>query len=138
MEPPFRLNLADRNWCGGSDKVDCLSESIRLSRKTLLIVTNAFARSEWGHVEMSFAQSKVIEANKDNMIVAVMEPIEALNLNPRLSLLMKRNGRLQWSEDPDGQSLFWEMLVEQMTQSNETFVWSSPSDTETEHLLRHS
>ncbi|ELT98274.1 hypothetical protein CAPTEDRAFT_76572, partial [Capitella teleta] len=109
-EPRMKLCLYERDWLVGHDIVHCISESIAQSRKVLLVVTNAFAKSQWCHLEMTMAQHKVIDSDNDNVILAIMEDIEPINLNPRLALLMKRRTYLEWTEDADGQRLFWVKL----------------------------
>ncbi|ELT91250.1 hypothetical protein CAPTEDRAFT_65706, partial [Capitella teleta] len=108
--PKLNLCLYERDWLVGHDIVHCITESIATSRKTLLIVTNAFAQSQWCHLEMTMAQHKVMDSDNDNVILAMMEDIEPINLNPRLALLMKRRTYLEWTEDADGQRLFWVKL----------------------------
>ncbi|ELU07995.1 hypothetical protein CAPTEDRAFT_41530, partial [Capitella teleta] len=64
-------------------------ESLEQSRKTRLLLTNAFARNQWCQLEMTMAQHRLIEKDNDNLLLAVMEDIEPINLNPRLCLMVK-------------------------------------------------
>ncbi|ELU00039.1 hypothetical protein CAPTEDRAFT_39649, partial [Capitella teleta] len=109
-QPAFKVCVYSRNWLVGRNIDECISESLEKSRKTLLLVTNAFAEYEWCQFEMTMAQHKLIANDNDNLLVAVMEDIEPINMTPRLRLLMKRKVFLQWTEDEAGQRLFWERL----------------------------
>ncbi|ELU10387.1 hypothetical protein CAPTEDRAFT_78162, partial [Capitella teleta] len=109
-QPPFKVCIYGRNWLIGRDIDKCIVESLDLSRKTLLLVTNAFAVSQWCQFEMTMAQHRLIEKDNDNLLLALMEDIEPVNLNPRLQLMMKRKVYLRWTEEEDGQRLFFESL----------------------------
>ncbi|ELT87569.1 hypothetical protein CAPTEDRAFT_66125, partial [Capitella teleta] len=108
--PKFCLCFYERNWLPGRDIVDCISESIRISRKTLLVITNSFTKCQWCYLEMTMAQHNVMNTDRDNVLLAVMEDIEEINLNPRLTLLMKSKPYLEWTNDNNGQLLFWEQM----------------------------
>jgi hypothetical protein len=134
-EPRMKLCLYERDWLVGHDIVHCISESIAQSRKVLLVVTNAFAKSQWCHLEMTMAQHKVIDSDNDNVILAIMEDIEPINLNPRLALLMKRRTYLEWTEDADGQRLFWVKLKESLCADSRSLLRATPSNDEMVSLL---
>ncbi|ELU06636.1 hypothetical protein CAPTEDRAFT_96626 [Capitella teleta] len=134
-QPPFKLCVYSRNWLAGSTISDCIIESLALSRKTLLLVTNAFAKSEWCQFEMTMAQHRLIETDNDNVVLAVMEDIEPMNLNPRLRLMMKRKIYLAWTDDPVGQLFFWESLKQLLRSDGRSLVESTPSADELRSVL---
>ncbi|ELU08854.1 hypothetical protein CAPTEDRAFT_38185, partial [Capitella teleta] len=115
-QPPFKVCVYSRNWLAGRNISESIVESLTLSRHTLLLVTNAFAKSQWCQFEMTMAQHRLIETDNDNVVLAVMEDIEPINLNPGLRLMMKRKVYLQWTDDEVGRRLFWKRL-KQMLQS---------------------
>jgi hypothetical protein len=92
--PPFRLSLYERDMLGGQDKVNYIMDVMAKSRKVLLVVTNVFAASQWCQLELTMAQHKVIDTDSDNVILALMEDILPINLNPRLALLLS----LWWTD----------------------------------------
>jgi hypothetical protein len=135
-KPPFRLSLYERDMLGGQDKVNYILDMMAKSRKVLLIVTNAFAANQWCQLELTMAQHKVVDTDSDNVILALMEDILPINLNPRLALLLRRKGRLRWTDHPDGQRLFWKKLVGELKARNESFAWSALETQEASSLLR--
>jgi hypothetical protein len=129
--PRLKLCIYERDWLAGRDIVDCIREAIDKSRKVLLVVTNAFALSQWGYLEMTMAYHTIMDTDRDNVIVAVMEDLDPINLNPRLALLMKRRTYLEWTEDADGQELFWERMKQTLHADGESLLGSLPTDEET-------
>ena len=134
-QPPFRLCVCSRNWLAGGTIADCVVESLAVSRKTLFVVTNAFAKSEWCQFELTMAQHHLIETDNDNLVLAVMEDIDEVNMNPRLRLLLKRKVYLQWTEDPVGQEFFWKKLEQTLRAAGGSLVEATPSNDEINALL---
>ena len=133
--PPFKLCVYSRNWLAGGTIADCIVESVAVSRKTLFLVTNAFARSEWCQYELAMAQHHFIETDKDNLIMAVMEDIKPINMNPRLQLLLKSKVYLRWTDDQIGQDLFWKRLEQMLRAEGRSLVEATPSSREIEEFL---
>ena len=50
-------------------------ESIEASRKSLLIVSNAFAASSWCQFELTMAQTRLFEEDRDSLILVLLEEI---------------------------------------------------------------
>ena len=106
----FTLCVHDRDWLLGRDIVDNIVQSIESSRKTLLVVSNAFAISQWCQLELTLAQHRLLEEDRNAMILVLLEPLKRENITPRLLLQMKRQTYMEWTEDPVGQKLFWKKL----------------------------
>ena len=73
--PKLRLCIHHRDWLVGRDITDNIVESIEASRKSLLIVSNAFAASSWCQFELTMAQTRLFEEDRDNLIVVLLEEI---------------------------------------------------------------
>ena len=69
----LQLCLHDRDWLGGIDIVDNIQQSIERSRKVVLIITNAFARSNWCQLELTMAQHRLFSEDRDNLILVMKE-----------------------------------------------------------------
>ena len=109
-EAEFTLCVHDRDWLLGRDIVENIVQSIESSRKTLLVVSNAFAISQWCQLELTLAQHRLLEDDRNAMILVLLEPLKRENITPRLLLQMKRQTYMAWTEDPVGQRLFWKKL----------------------------
>ena len=106
-----------------------------MSRKTLFLLTNAFAKSEWCQLELTLAQHHLIQSDNDNLVLALMEDIDPQHINPRLRLMMKRKIYLQWTDDPVGQELFWEKLQQLLRDDGGSIVEAMPTNEELQTLL---
>jgi hypothetical protein len=125
-DPPFKLCLFERDWMPGQDIFNLIGQSIEESRKTLLIVTNAFTQSEWCQLELTMAQHHLLEKDNENIILAVMEDIHPENITPRLLLEMKRRTYLEWTGEAVGQQLFWQKLKHSLRNQGSSFVRAMP------------
>src|SRR6218665_3976501 len=68
QECNLRLCIHERDWLPGRDIAENILESIDNSRKTLLIVSNAFALSPWCHFELTMAQTRLMEEDRDSLV----------------------------------------------------------------------
>src|SRR6218665_2451500 len=85
----LRLCIHERDWLPGRDIAENIMESIDNSRKTLLIVSNAFALSPWCHFELTMAQTRLMEEDRDSLVLILLEEIADCNLTLRLQIHMQ-------------------------------------------------
>ena len=78
--PKLRLCLHHRDWLAGPDITDNIVESIEASRKSLLVVSNAFAASSWCQFELTMAQTRLFEEDRDNLILVLLEEIAEVHI----------------------------------------------------------
>ena len=107
----FSLCIHDRDFIAGRDIVENIVESIEKSRKVLLLLSKQFASSHWCRFEMAMAHQRVIEREENLLIVVLLEDIDANSQSRRLALLLKQKTYLEWTDDKDGQALFWQRLI---------------------------
>ena len=107
----LKLCLHDRDWLGGVDIVDNIQQSIEKSRKVVLIITNAFAKSNWCQFELTMAQHRLFSEDRDNLILVMKEKILDCYMTPRLALQLKTQTYIEWDESEMGQKVFWKRLV---------------------------
>ena len=58
------LPCFNRNWLAGRSIARNITDSIEKSRKTVLILSNAFARSYWCELELTMAQHKLLTSHR--------------------------------------------------------------------------
>ena len=107
----MKLCLHDRDWLAGRDIVDNILSSIEDSRKTVLVVTNAYACSNWCQLELTMAQHQLFAEDKNNLVLILKEDIIDELVTPRLALQMKQNTYIAWDDSEMGEKVFWEKLV---------------------------
>ena len=54
-------------------------KSIEMSRKTILVLSNNFARSKWAEMEMSLAQNKLLTTRR--YVLHVLEGLQVLHIS---------------------------------------------------------
>jgi len=122
----LRLCIRERDWLVGLDIVDNIVDSIEKSRKTVLIVSNAFAVSHWCHFEMTMAQTKLLEDDRDNLILVLLEEIADCNMTPRLQLQMQKKTYIEWTDNQIGQQLFWAKLRRALSRQSQSVTRTLP------------
>lgn len=113
-ENDFRLCIHDRDFVPGWDIVDNIVESIEKSHKIVLLLSNNFALSEWCQFESTMAQQRLFNEKKNTLIPILLEPIKLKNQTSRLTILLKQKTYLEWTDDKNGQKLFWARLLNTM------------------------
>ncbi|KAK2139700.1 hypothetical protein LSH36_1651g00016 [Paralvinella palmiformis] len=127
----MRLCVHDRDWLCGRDVIDNIVQSIESSRKTLLVVSNAFAASQWCQLEMTLAQHRLLAEDRNALVLVLLEGIERRNLTPRLILQMRQQTYLEWTDDPVGQKIFWKKLLRSLKKPSSSILHSSPKCNQT-------
>ena len=125
-EHKVRLCLHDRDWGVGRGIADNIFHSIEESRKVLLVISNAFAASEWCRLELTMAQHKLFSEDRDNLILLVREDILDCYMTPQLALQMKIKTFIRWTESEKGQQVFWERLVRAIKKPNQSVSVDKP------------
>ncbi|XP_013415489.2 toll-like receptor 1 [Lingula anatina] len=106
----FKLCLHDRDFIVGHDILDNIVDALEVSRKTILVLSNNFAESQWCQLEMTMAQHKLFDENKDILVLVLLEDIKPENLSNRLTLLLRKQTYIEWPREEEGQDLFWERV----------------------------
>ncbi|XP_013383989.1 toll-like receptor 13 [Lingula anatina] len=106
----FKLCLHDRDFIVGHDILDNIVDALEVSRKTILVLSNNFAQSQWCQLEMTMAHHKLFDENKDILVLILLEDIKPENLSNRLTLLLRKQTYIEWPREEEGQDLFWERV----------------------------
>ncbi|KAM9477431.1 toll-like receptor 12 [Clarias gariepinus] len=111
--PPFlRLCLHSRDFHLGTDIVENITGSLYRSRYTLCLLSRHYLRSKWCSLEMKLATDRLLVENRDVLIVVFLEKIspKKLSVHHRLARVVKRKTYIDWPEDPEKQTAFWNRL----------------------------
>lgn len=72
QKPPyFNFCLHQRNWAPGYFITSNIINSVRNSRKTLIILSETFVKSEWFHIQFQAAFHQALEDKKDRLVMVV-------------------------------------------------------------------
>ena len=118
----FKLCLHDRDWMAGIDIVDNITMSITNSRKVILIISNAYTRSQWCQLELTMAQHHLFEKDKNRLILVMMERIHKYNMTPRLALQMRTRTYIEWTEDETGKELFYQKIKRALSKKSTSIM----------------
>ncbi len=113
-ENNLKLCMYHRDFKAARDLADTIVEGINCSRNTLLILSPTFLESCWCDFEVRMANEKAIKERRDSLIIVLFSKLHKphTRLPKTLTRLLERKIYLEWTEDPDGQRLFWRRLVE--------------------------
>lgn len=103
--PTYRLCLHYRDLPVGGYMSDAITEAMESSRRTIVILSENFLKSEWCRYEFKAAHHEVLRSNKHRLIVVFLGKVIQRDLDPEIRSWIKNNTFLRW-----GEKLFWEKL----------------------------
>ncbi|GLV35077.1 Toll-9 [Carabus blaptoides fortunei] len=116
-EPFLKVCIYERDFQMGSLISDSILHSVAVSKRTLLVISNGFAKSQWCRWETQLAEYHELFFQNDNtdgpddtLLMIKLENIDKLNMTPTLKYLMKTRIYLQWDPAPEKQYFFWNKL----------------------------
>ena len=104
IEKPYRVCIHQRDFLVGAIITDSILEAVEKSRRTIVVLSENFVRSEWCRFEFKSAHLKTLTDRCNRLIVIVLGKLPK-DLDPEMKLYMKTNTYLEW-----GDRLFWERL----------------------------
>ncbi|KAJ8915045.1 hypothetical protein NQ315_016020 [Exocentrus adspersus] len=116
-EPFIKLCVYDRDFQVGAMISESVLESVAKSRKTLLIISNNYAKSQWcrwksqiAEHHRHFFEDHNGEYVDDTLVLIRLGPVGANHLTPTLRYLLTRRIYLQWEVEEKKQKVFWAKL----------------------------
>lgn len=104
-ETRYKLCLHHRDFPVGGYIADTIVQAIDTSRRTIMVLSENFIKSEWCRFEFKSAHQSVLRDRRRRLIVIVLGEVPQKDLDPDLRLYLKTNTYLQW-----GDKKFWEKL----------------------------
>ncbi|XP_071439015.1 toll-like receptor 4 [Hetaerina americana] len=113
--PYLRLCVYERDFEIGTVISESIVQSVELSRCTVLILSDAFARSQWCMWELRMAQHRIFHDDGFGksgaaFVLIRLGSVSDELLTPMLRYLIRTRIYLQWDPDPQKQHLFWHKL----------------------------
>lgn len=129
----YNLCLHYRDFPVGAYIADTILQAIESSRRTIMVLSENFIKSEWCRFEFKSAHHQVLRDRRRRLIVIVLGEIPHKDLDPDIRLYLKTNTYLQW-----GDKFFWDKLRfalpdvpnnrrNQLNQLNQTASTSRPN-----------
>lgn len=105
LEPNYKLCLHYRDFPVGAFLADTIVQAVESSKRTIMILSENFIKSEWCRFEFKSAHHQVLRDRRKRLIVVLLGEVPQKDLDPDIRLYLKTNYYLQW-----GDKLFWEKL----------------------------
>lgn len=114
-EPYLKLCVYERDFEIGSVISESVLQSVALSRRTLLVVSDAFARSQWCRWELQLAEHHRLFLREENeggdpLIMIKLGEVTETHMTPTLKYLLRTRIYLEWDSEPSKQRQFWDKL----------------------------
>ncbi len=119
-EHGLKLCMYHRDFMVGRDLADTIVEGINSSDKTLLILSPAFLQSGWCEFEVRMAKEKLMTERRDSLIIVLYSQLDrpSAKFPKSLARLLDKKIYIEWTDDPEGQKIFWRRLVEAIRNDN--------------------
>ncbi|XP_067657908.1 toll-like receptor 4 [Haliotis asinina] len=103
----LRVWIHDRDSIPGDQIADTIVDVVRKSRKTLVLVSPSFLVSHWGEFVFNMARLEGNDRRLSVLLVVMYKyaPISALWKD--MSVMVRNNNYLEYTEDPHGKVVFW-------------------------------
>ncbi len=106
-----KLCVHCRNFIPGRYIEDAIWESITSSYKSILILSLKFLESRWCDEEFRMARQASMEEKRDVIILVLLKPLPVSGLSRHLRKMLQERNYVEWTDDVDGQKLFWDRLL---------------------------
>lgn len=103
--PSYKLCLNYRDFPVGGYVADNIIQAVESSRRTIMVLSENFIKSEWCRFEFKSAHHQVLRDRRRRLIVVLLGNVPLKDLDPDIRLYLKTNTYLHW-----GDKLFWEKL----------------------------
>ncbi|KAG7250155.1 hypothetical protein CRUP_038660 [Coryphaenoides rupestris] len=109
-EKALPLCLEERDWPLGRPLIDNLTQSIRYSRKTCLLLTEAYAKTGVFRLAMYLAHQRLLDENLDVIVVLLLEPVLQHSHFLRLRRRLCGESVVEWPRTAAAEPWFWQNL----------------------------
>nr|XP_026496202.1 toll-like receptor Tollo [Vanessa tameamea] len=104
-DPPYKLYLHYRDFPVGGYIADNIIQAVESSRRTIMVLSENFIKSEWCRFEFKSAHHQVLRDRRKRLIVVLLGNVPKKDLDPDIRLYLKTNTCVEWND-----KLFWEKL----------------------------
>ena len=107
QEWQMKLSIGYRDFMPGNPIADNIIHAIQESHKVILLISQAFATSEWCEFEMQMALTM---KGLKGLIICYMEEVPIQDMSATLRQLVESQTYIPWTDNEEGRQLFWQKL----------------------------
>ncbi|KAJ2950585.1 hypothetical protein O0L34_g8834 [Tuta absoluta] len=125
-----------RDWVPGEMIPSQIKNSVEQSRRTIIVMSRNFIRSEWGRLEFQTAHVNGLADGRIRVIMIILDDVlEKDELTPELRSYVRLNTYVRW-DDP----WFWEKLRYSLPHHPKPRIgiWTPPIRQQLEYVSQHS
>ena len=111
----LKLYIRDRNAAAGEYICDNIFGAIENTKKTLIIMSEAYLRHKWCVFEMNMVGIKALKSDSDLVCVLMLEDVPHRKLPLKILRIIKDHEFLEYPGDRNLQDCFWERLKDLCT-----------------------
>ena len=111
---PVKLCIKSRDFIPGHSLVESISENIQQSRKTILVLSPNFVKSEWCYHETEMIKMRLLDEHLDVIVLVLLKDIPNNKITLSLRQLLCKKDYLKWPKDRAGQRLLWQRLRQEL------------------------
>ncbi|XP_041352545.1 toll-like receptor 3 [Gigantopelta aegis] len=110
------LCIHERDFMPGALIVDNIVDSLRRSRRVVLVLSNDFARSHWCQFEMCLCQTYLLEHRRGLLLAVLLEDIKPCYVTKSMYAMLKTTTYCTWpGDDRQAKDLFWQRMRQALT-----------------------
>ncbi|VDI59841.1 Hypothetical predicted protein [Mytilus galloprovincialis] len=112
-EQGFKLCIYHRDFEVGETVSGNFDKYLKKSWKVVVIISNAFAKSEWCQWEVDIIQERRRRQGRDALLLVMLENITSKNMTSPLRTLLDSTPHLRYTKGI-GENLFWTAVIEDL------------------------
>ncbi|XP_022690034.1 toll-like receptor Tollo [Varroa jacobsoni] len=128
--PPYRLCLHYRDLSmAGGYLSEAIQEAVESSRRTIVVLSEHFLKSEWCRYEFKTAHYEVLYNSNHKLVVIFLGRVSYRELDADIKMWLKRSTFLHW-----GEKNFWDKLRYSLPDARHRKVQRSDLNSVTVHI----
>ncbi|XP_062570035.1 toll-like receptor 2 type-2 [Saccostrea cucullata] len=110
----YKLCLHERDIIPGGVYVEDIVESIDMSRKLILVLSNHFMDDQWCKYETALASHTLADGDSHKLFLILLQDIRSEHMNGSLKVLLNSTSHARWTEEKTEQRKFWQTVKQFM------------------------
>lgn len=112
----MRLLVHDRDFRAGDYVCDNIMEAITTSRKTLILMSKDFIKSDWCVFEMNMARMEAIKTGRNVVCLLMLDEVPTSGLPLEIIDIIRQQTYLEVPTDSAHKELFWDRVQDALKQ----------------------